>query len=205
MTDPSVYVTLDALKASRGMADFSFVDDDALQALRTASRAVDSITDRKFYLADASNQQTRYYTPLRPVVLEIDDCVAFTSVMTDQDGDGVFETTLTEHVDFELAPLNAPLEDRPWTRIELKQRSRTQFPVGESRSVQVVASFGWTTPPAQVVTLTSILASRMLERVRTSALGIAGFGVDGAMRIAREDPDVMTLVRDLTRAPIFVG
>jgi hypothetical protein len=198
-------VTLDALKASRGMADFSFVDDDALQALRTASRAVDTICDRHFYLADASNDQTRYYTPLRPVVLEIDDCVALTSVQTDQDGDGVFETTLTLHTDFELLPINAALESRPWTHVELKQRSRTFFPVGEPRSVQVVGRFGWTTPPDQVITLTSILASRMLERVRTSALGIAGFGVDGAMRIAREDPDVMTLVRDLTRAPIFVG
>lgn len=205
MTDPSVYVTLEAFKASRSITGFDFADDDAEQALATASRVVDVLCNRRFYQYDASNDQTRYYTPLRPVVLDIDDLLGLTSLQTDQDGDGVFETAWTLHTDFELQPDNAALDGRPYERIVLKQRSRTQFPVGMSRSVEVVASFGWLAAPDQAKTLTSILAARFMERTRMAPLGVVGLGVEGGVRIAREDPDIMTLVRDIDRTPVFVG
>jgi hypothetical protein len=200
-----VYVTLDAFKASRSMTGFDYADADATQALSTASRVVDVLCDRRFYPYDPSNDQTRYYTPIRPVSLEIDDLIGLTSLQTDQDGDGVFETTWVVGTDFELAPDNAALDGRPYERIVLKQRSRTQFPVGVPKSVEVVGSFGWSTVPQQVVTLTTILAARFLERTRTSPLGVVGLGVAGAVYIAKQDPDVMTLVRDFDRSPIFVG
>ena len=205
MSVPLVYVSLDAFKSSLSMDGFSFIDSDATQALSAASRAVDAICDRQFYVHDLSNDETRYYTPLRPGVLDIDDMVGFTSLKTDQDGDGVFETTWTLHTDFEFQPDNADLGGRPWERVVLKQRTMSMFPVGVPRSVELVGSFGWLTVPDQVVTLTSILAARLLQRVRMAPMGVIGLGVDGATRIAREDPDVCTLVRDLTRAPIFVG
>lgn len=188
------------------MDGYTFADNDITQQLKTASRAVDAVCDRRFYLLDPSNDQVRYYTPLRPVVQEIDDLVGLTSLQTDQDGDGVFETTWTLHDDFELAPDNAALDGRPYERIVLKQRARTQFPVGTQRSVQVTGSFGWESVPDGVVTLTSILATRLLQRVRgTAALGVVPMGVEGAARIVREDPDLYMLVRDYIRAPIFVG
>ncbi len=207
MSDPLVYVTLDALKASLSMDGYTFADDDITQQLKTASRAVDMVCDRRFYPYDPSNDQVRYYTPTRPVTLDVDDMIgAPTSLLTDQDGDGVFETTWTLHTDFELQPDNAVLDGRPYERIKLKRRSRSQFPVGNPRSVQVTAAFGWATVPDPVVTLTSILATRLLQRVRGSAaLGVVHMGVEGAARIVREDPDLSMLVRDLTRAPIFVG
>ncbi len=205
MSDPSVYVTLDAMKSSLSISDFNFIDDELIEALASASRAVDAVCDRRFYLADASNDQTRYYTPLRPVVLEIDDCVSLTSVQTDQDGDGTFETTLVLGTDFELGPDNADLNGKPWERLVMKQRASSFFPVGGVRAVQVVGSFGWTEPPDRVVTLTKILASRLLQRVRMAPFGAVSMGVESAIRIAREDPDLVGMVRGLDRAPLFVG
>lgn len=205
MTVPAVYVTADALKSSLSMDGFTFADADIAQQLATASRAVDMVCDRRFYLLDPSNDQVRYYTPLRPVTQEIDDLVGLTSLATDQDGDGVFETTWELHTDFELAPDNADLDGRPWERIVLKQRSRSQFPVGMPRSVEVTGSFGWTTVPDGVVTLTAILASRLLQRVRMAPFGVVAMGVENAARIVKEDPDLYMLVRDFIRTPIFVG
>ena len=204
MSAPS-YVTLAAFLSSLSATGSTFLEADATQALATASRAVDKLCDRRFYLYDASNEQTRYYTPLRPVTLEIDDLVSLTSLQTDQDGDGVFETTWTLHTDFELGPDNADQDGRPWERIVLKQRSLTVFAVGLARSVQVVGSFGWATVPDGIVSLTGILAHRILLRARIAPLGVVGPGTDAAVKLARQDPDVMLLVRDFDRTPVFVG
>lgn len=204
MPTPS-YVTLDQFKETQSMTGFSFADADGTQALASASRAVDAICGRRFYLLDDSNDQVRYYTPLRPATLEIDDMVGFTSLASDQDGDGVFETTWTLHDDFELLPDNADLDGRPWERIVLKQRSQTTLPVGLARSVQVTGIFGWSETPDGVISLTSILAARLLMRVRSAPFGFVSLGVESATRIAKEDPDMQNLVRDLIRTPIFVG
>jgi hypothetical protein len=200
-----LYVTLDQFKASQNLTGFSFADADGTQALASASRAVDAICGRRFYLLTDSNDSVRYYTPLRPATLEIDDLVSFTSMASDQDGDGVFETTWTLHQDFELAPDNADSDGVPWERIVLKQRTQTTLPVGLGRSVQVTGIFGWSNVPDGVISLTSILAARLLMRVRNAPFGVVSLGVESATRIAKEDPDMQNLVRDLIRTPIFVG
>jgi hypothetical protein len=206
LSDPLVYVTSDALKSSLSADGYTFMDADITQQLKTASRAVDAVCDRRFYPYDASNDQVRFYTPTRPLTQEVDDLLGLTTLATDQDDDGVYETTWTLHTDFELEPSNAILDRRPYERIRLSQRARTQFPVGVLNGVQVTGSFGWSSVPDGVVTLTSILAARLLQRVRgTAALGVVAMGVDGAARIVREDPDLYMLVRDYIRSPIFVG
>lgn len=204
MSAPS-YVTLEQFKASLAATGFSGADADLTQQLATASRAVDKICGRRFYLLDQSNDQTRYYTPLRPVTLEIDDLVSLTSMASDQDGDGIFETTWTLHSDFELGPDNSDLDLEPWQWVKLKQRSETLLPVGVPRSVQVVGRFGWASVPDGVISLTSILAARLVQRVRSAPFGVISIGVESATRIAKEDPDMLNLVRDLIRTPIFVG
>jgi len=200
----TVYVTADELRASLSISG-GYVDEgqDFDLAVETASRAVETATDRRFYLFDPSNDQTRYYTPIRPMVLEIDDAVSVSSVMTDQDGDGVFETTWTLHIDYELQPDNATLDGRPFERIVAKQTGSYRFPYGLERSVEVVASFGWSTAPSQVTSLTKLLATQLVLRAKMAPFGIAGIGVDGAVRIAREDPAMCMLLRDLDRSPIF--
>lgn len=204
MTVP-VYVTTDELRASLSVGG-SYVDggDDFNLAIETASRAVDAACDRVFYLRDQSNDAVRYYTPLRPLAVEIDDCVALTGLRTDQDGDGVFETTWTLHTDFELAPDNADLDGRPWERIIVKQfTAQYQLPYGIRRSVEVTGRFGWSETPSQVVSLTKLLAAQLILRTKQAPFGIAGIGVDGAVRIAREDPQMALLLRDLDRSPVF--
>jgi hypothetical protein len=205
MAAPS-YITLDQLKDTLGIAGFTAGDTVLTQQIATASRAVDLICGRRFYLLDDSNEQTRYYTPLRPIRLEIDDLAAEpSSVLSDQDGDGVFETTWTLHTDYELAPDNADLDGVPWERIVLNERSATVLPVGLPRSVQVTGIFGWSEVPDGVITLTTLLAARLVMRVRNAPFGVVSLGAKSAARIAKQDPDMMNLVSNLIRNPIFVG
>jgi hypothetical protein len=200
----TVYVTAAELRASLSVGgSYNDAGEDFDLAVETASRAVEKATDRVFYLRDPSNPQTRYYTPIRPMVLDIDDCVALTSLMTDQDGDGIFETTWTLHSDFELQPDNAIADGRPYERIVVKETGSYRFPYGLPRSVEVVGSFGWTTTPSAVKSLARLLATQIVLRAKMAPFGVAGIGVDGAVRIAKEDPAMCMLLRDLDRSPIF--
>ena len=52
---------------------------------------------------------------------------------------------------------------------------------------------------------TLIIASRLLRRVREAPFGVISFGLEGAMRIARTDPDVTALLAEFDRAPVPVG
>lgn len=200
-----VYVTVEELRASLSIGGgYTDAGSDLDLAAETASRAVDAACDRVFYLRDESNDETRCYTPIRPMVLDIDDCVALTSVASDNDGDGVFETAWMLHQDFELQPDNANLDGRPWERLVVKQTGRQTFPFGVARSVEVVGRFGWLETPSAAKSLTKLLATQLVLRAKMAPFGIAGIGVDGAVRIAKEDPQMCLLLRDLDRSPIFV-
>jgi hypothetical protein len=69
------------------------------------------------------------------------------------------------------------------------------------KSVQITGQFGWTTVPDDVRAAASILAAKLLRRVREAPFGIVTVGIDegAAMRIARTDPDVFTLLNDYSR------
>lgn len=125
--------------------------------------------------------------------------VAVTTLKTDEDGDGTFETTW-DAADYQLLPFDAPSHSpaRPYRTV--RAVGSRSFPVaydprGRSNRVQIVGSFGWAEVPAKVRDACLILAASEYKR-RYSPEGVAGFGEFGAIRISgRVDPDVARLLK----------
>ena len=197
----NAYVELEDLKASLEMSGQTFADLDYKRALPAASRGLDEACGRRFYL-DTDATSVRYYSPALNGVLWVDDLVDVTSIAVDTNGDGTFGTTWTENSDFVLAPLNAPEDGWPWTRIERHPLSGSYFP-SYPRSVKVTGQFGWAAVPEAIKEATTLLASQLTSRVREAKWGVVGFGLEGeALRIARTDPHIAFLIRPYVREKV---
>lgn len=190
------YVTLSALKATLNLSTESFADADIGVALEAASRGVDDVCHRRFW-ADPDANQVRYYNPFAQQILKIDDLVTLTTLATDPGGDGTFELTWTLNSDFTFGPQNADADGFPWEIVKVHPNGRYIFPKDMPRSVKVTAKFGWPAIPPKVISATGIIAHKLLRRAREAPFGIVSMiGADSgvAMRIARNDPDVMFLL-----------
>ncbi|MBX5461639.1 MAG: hypothetical protein IRZ28_11185 [Steroidobacteraceae bacterium] len=197
------YAAAADLKATLSLSGETFADADIELALSAASRGIDSICGRRFW-ADADDV-VRHYTPDDARELRIDDLVTLTSLKTSPAGDGQFTDVWTVNTDFVLGPLNADLDGRPWTRIEVHPSGRFRLPC-HPRSVEVTGRFGWPAVPDTVKQATIVLASKLMRRAREAPFGVITLGLDGgAAHIARTDPDVMFLIGDLIRDRVAVA
>jgi hypothetical protein len=183
------YCSLAEIKASAGISDS--VDDTMLElAVESASRFVDSYTQRYFYNAGTA---TRLFSPQDSYVAEIDDLISLTTLQT-SDGDD-FGTTWAAK-DYQLEPLNGNVDGltgHPATRIRAVDDFIFNVLDGEA-TVRVVGVWGWSAVPIAVKQATIIQASRIFKR-NSSPLGIAGFGEMGAIRVGVQlDPDVKHLI-----------
>jgi hypothetical protein len=198
----NVYLELEQLKSSLELSGQTFADQDMRLAAGAASRAVDRLTGRRFWL-DSGTSNVRYYTPEQIRFLQIDDLATLTSVAIDRGGSGTYTETWVNGTDFVLEPLNATSEipARPYEWLRVRQLSGRWLPTYIEKSVQVTGQFGWLTVPDDVRAAASILAAKLLRRVREAPFGIVTVGIDegAAMRIARTDPDVFTLLNDYSR------
>jgi hypothetical protein len=183
------YCTLAEIKASARISDS--VDDSLLElAVESASRMVDSYTQRYFYNAGTA---TRLFAPQDSYVAEIDDLISLTTLQT-SDGDD-FGTTWAAK-DYQLEPLNGNVDGltgHPATRIRAVDDFIFNVLDGEA-TVRVVGVWGWSAVPIAVKQATVIQAARIFKR-NDSPLGIAGFGEMGAVRVGVQlDPDVKHLI-----------
>ncbi len=183
------YCTLAEIKASARITDS--VDDTLLElAVESASRMVDSYTQRYFYNAGTA---TRLFAPQDSYVSEIDDLITLTTLQT-SDGDD-FGTTWAAK-DYQLEPLNGNVDgltNHPATRIRAVDDFIFNVLDGEA-TVRVVGVWGWSAVPIAVKQATIIQAARIFKR-NDSPLGIAGFGEMGAVRVGVQlDPDVKHLI-----------
>lgn len=197
------YITLANLKATLNITGTA-QDTDLTNAVNAASRAVDRICRRRFW-EDASDV-TRYYSPDRLNLLEIDDLVSLTTLSSDDDGTYTYANSWTQNTDFLLEPLNAPTEDpaEPWTQIRVHPSGQFLFNTFYPRSVKLVGKFGWAAIPDQVVDATTMIASRIYKIKREAPLGALVLD-QVAIRAARSDPTVMLLLGPLVRHRIAVG
>ena len=196
-----LYISPDQLKSTLTLSGTSFADPDVTLAIGAASRAIDSSTGRRFWL-DSGTNNVRYYTPRSYKLLQIDDLVTMTSVAIDRAGAGNFSETWTTGTDYVLEPFNAPVEApaRPYETLRVRILSGRWLPQYVEQSVKITGQFGWTTVPDDVAAATGILAAKLLRRGRDAPFGIVtGIDAGVAMRIARTDPDVYTLLRDYNR------
>jgi hypothetical protein len=208
----TAYLDLTTFKATSTLTGFTFADADATSALESASRTIDELCSpkpyggirRRFY-ADADALQVRYYTPLSRRSIVIDDLITITSLKTDPSGQGAFDVTWTLNTDFNLTPLNAAADGRPFERIVVHPRGYYWFPIEYPRSVQVTGKFGWATTPQAIIEATGLLAARILKRKREAPLGIVGSHDGIAMQIARTDPDIPLLIKPFMRGGRGLG
>lgn len=193
------YATLAEAKGFLSITDS--VDDALLEnMIESASRSIDRIANRRFYLD--STASARQYRVSSPVILYTDD-IGTTSgliVKTDDDGDGVFETTLTLNTDYIMDPLTALSLGRPFTQITIVSTSNT-FPIfpglfqnGLRPGVQVTARFGWPSVPDDINQACLILTADLYKR-KDSPGGILGLGDLGAIRMSPLGRDVTQIVR----------
>lgn len=199
------YTTSAALKATLSLTGSSYADADISAAITAASRAIDNLCNRRFWL-DADANQIRYYTPYSLSSLQVDDLVAFTALATDPGGDNTFGDSWTLHTDFELEPLNAAADGWPWTKIVVRQNGSFTLPMNYTRSVRLTAQFGWAAVPQAIVDATTIIATQLLKRKREAPFGVLALGPNGeAIRLAKLDPQVSMLVGPYMRHRIGVA
>jgi len=203
---PAAYIELEQLKSTLELTGQTYADADITLAINAASRGIDSATGRRFYL-DADATQVRYYSPVSWNRLEIDDLAVLTSLTIDRTGTGTtYAETWTLNTDFVLEPFNAAADTRPFEAIVVRRLSNQWLPWDIEKSVKVTGQFGWAVIPEDVKTATSILAAKLIRRVREAPFGIVTAGIDQgeAMRIARTDPDVYSLIQPYSRHAPFI-
>jgi hypothetical protein len=202
------YVTVEDFKQSTELTGTNFADRDIERAIAAASRSIDDICHRSF--DQDATLVARYYTARIGTLCEIGDVMApaddlteptLTVVELDLAADGSYSTAWTEGTDYQLEPLNAAADDKPY---ETLRSLLTTFP-SRAGAVRVTARYGWTEIPDQVVEATILLSNKLLVRVRQAPFGIITAGIDSgvAMRIVRSDPDVGMLLDELVRESVF--
>jgi hypothetical protein len=193
------YATLTEIKAYMSISDNT--DNDLLENLvESASRSIDRIANRRFYL-DAT-ASARLYRAYSDIFVYIDDLGSTTDlvVKTDSNGNGSYAKTLTLNQDYILDPLTAPSLSRPYTQLTMVSNTET-WPIfpgltqnGLRPGVQVTAKWGWPAVPNDINMACLILTADLYKR-KDAPGGILGLGDLGVVRMSPLGRDVTAMVR----------
>jgi hypothetical protein len=176
------YATLAEFKAAVGITDST--DDAALQSVLDATDTlIDLYCDRKTGFGTAT--ETRYYTAEDYEYVLTDDLVSITTLQTDDDANGTYETTWTAGTDYVLAPVNAALDGFPYTEIDTSVSWPRNFPKDVYIGVKVVGVFGFPSVPA-AVKQAEIIQAGAVWNSRTAPFGVIGSAdLGGILRMSR--------------------
>ena len=176
------YATLAEFKAAVGITDST--DDGALQSVLDATDTlIDLYCDRKTGFGTAT--ETRYYTAEDYEYVLTDDLVSVTTLQTDDDANGTYETTWTAGTDYVLAPRNAALDGFPYTEIDTSVTWPRNFPKDVYLGVKVVGVFGFPAVPA-AVKQAEIIQAGAVWNSRTAPFGVIGSAdLGGILRMSR--------------------
>ena len=198
MTITNGYTTLLTVKTALGIPTDEMDDDFYLEAtIESVSRMIDDHTGRRFF----ASTETRYYAPVSEDEIFVDDLLTVTTLKTDDNADGTFETTWTAS-DYHLLPFNAVTNGRPYTRIETSGYGNYSFPVGTKKAVQITGSFGYCTTanlPKPVSEACKLQSIRLFKRKDAPFGVIAGGEMQQSMSIPALDPDVKMLLNPYVR------
>jgi hypothetical protein len=190
----SAYATVAELR-EQFRDDDSVLDDKQLQrALNAASRAVDDYCCRRFWRDTATS--TRTYRVNDPVVAWVDDISTTTGliVQTDPSGGGTWSQTWTT-ADYQLEPSNAAGDAAAYAWWRIQATSTLTFPwLDRQDALRVTARWGWSAVPDPVVEATILKAAALFKR-KDAPFGVLGFSDIAVVRIGRQDPDVVALLR----------
>ncbi len=182
------YASLLQIKSAIGISDG--IDDPMLEmAIESASRQIDSYTERYFYNAGTA---TKIFAPLDEWVCPTEDFITLTQVQTSEDGES-WDTTWTTD-DWQAEPLNGRAGGLVTSYTQIRAVEDYLFPYRQGEAtVRLTGTWGWSAVPIAITQATVILASRIFKRL-DSPLGIIS-GELGSMRVGfRLDPDVQHLI-----------
>ena len=193
----NVYTTLADVRNSLQIEDS--LDDTSIQAaILSASRMIDDYCQRHFYQEGTlAAPVTKYYTPVSPWYLEIDDLIQPTEVASRANQTGQFSTIWDLDTDLMYEPINNPELGRPVTR--LLAITTYVFPYFFPQTVKITGVWGYSSIPYEVELACKIQAARLFVR-KQSPFGIAGSVELGTVRLnSRLDPDVEMLLKTFRR------
>ena len=193
------YATLAEIKGYMSISDNT--DNDLLENLiESASRSIDRIANRRFYL-DAT-ASARLYRAYSNIFVFVDD-IGTTSnlvVAIDENGNGTYSKTLTLNTDYILDPLTSQSFNRPFTQLTMVSNTES-WPIfpgltsnGLRPSVQVTARWGWPSVPDDLNMACLILTADLYKR-KDAPGGILGLGDLGVVRMSPIGRDVTAMVR----------
>jgi hypothetical protein len=187
------YATLTAVKAAARITDT--VDDELLEtAIESSSRMIDGYCERRFY---TNGTETRYFAATNSYVVDVDDIAGTAITLETSAGlDGIYDETW-DPSDYQLEPLNRTNAGLDFPITRLRAVGDYLFPVDPvamETGVKITGVFGFGTAIPAAVKQACILASLRQYARYSSALGVAGFGDMGAVRVARIDPDIQSML-----------
>ena len=193
MTITNGYATLAELKLKLDIpVATTTLDTEMEDVIMASSRAIDNYCNRRFY--KSSVDEIFYFTPISGRMCYIDELVSLTTLKTDDDFDGTYETLWTT-TDYNLIPYN----DNPKTCIETTVMGQYWFSPMLQKSVEVVGKFGFPSVPYDIKLACLIWAARLQKR-RDAILGIAGTTQFGQVKLIDVmDPDVKQILRAYVR------
>ena len=179
------YCTHNEVKSALRITDNT--DDELLEnAIEGASRRIDGYCGRRFYQQNATLSLYAIDSYTLPTQ---DDLYSVTTLKTDDDGDGTYETTWTTGVDYQLEPLDAVITGQPIRTITaIGGKTFPLFSLPALPSAQIVGVWGWSAIPDDVREACVLLTMRGFARYN-AALGVVGFA-DMAIQVRAIDPDV---------------
>ena len=193
----NIYTTLQDVKTGLQIED-SNDDTDIQAAIISASRMIDDYCQRGFYQEGTlASPVVKYYTPVSPWYLEIDDLIEPVEVATRANQTGPFNTIWNLDTDLMYEPINNPELGRPVTR--LLAVTTYVFPYFFPQTVKITGVWGYSSIPVEVQMACKIQAARLFVR-KQSPFGIAGSVELGTVRLSsRLDPDVEMLLKTFRR------
>lgn len=182
------YIGAEEFKDRMGITDSS--EDYSVQtSILAAAGWINEYTGRHFNRIT----ETRTYQPENIWLLEVDDIVpgAPITVAVDQDGDGTFEQSWTQNVDYQLRlgtrhyNINATGVIKPYRQLQVIQSGKWlpfTWPYTHLDRVQINTTWGWSSVPWQVAEANRILATDEFK-MKDAPFGVAGVSDLGVIRI----------------------
>ena len=216
MATPILYAALTDLKDRLCVSDTD--RDFALErCLDGASRWIERETAHRFYVTST----TRYYTAEfrwhwalpsdiseRPgggaqyiaiddliVLLDTNNQPVYPTLLTDWDGDGVYETTWTYATDFWLGPRNAAADGKPYRYIHRNQVFGTNYFPRYDGAISVTGAFGYCeTVPSDIRELCLDVAELYARPVLDLAIaGVQSYQIGTDLRVTLKTEDLPPL------------
>jgi hypothetical protein len=211
VTLKNAYASLDDLREHLGDSGGKLPETLLNRALNAASRAVDNFTGRRFWQDDAPSTRLFEYTGdcyelTLPGDAEISTTTGLSVATWENSG---YIANWAVDTDFRLAPYDANTgasQNKAWWVLEGTgtRRFDVRGTLKRFYPIQITARFGWSEIPPEVESATLLKAAQLFKR-KDAPFGIAQFGEIAAVRITRQDIDVVELLAPYQRDVAMVA